>query len=116
MIQVDVTRDPTGTILRFRVAGHAGYADRGRDVVCAAVSVLSQAAVLGLEEIVGLEPEVRIEPGLLSCSLPEGLEAGEARRAQDILETVVLGLKNLALSNPGFVQVEESSSGAVQRS
>lgn len=80
-------------------------------MVCAAVSVLTQAAVLGLEEVVGLSPEVEIERGFLSCFLPEGLGADESRRAQDILETMVLGLKNLEISHPEFVQVEEMASG-----
>lgn len=109
MIQADVTRRPDGLITRFRVTGHAGYADRGQDVVCAAVSVLSQATVLGLEHVVGLRPDVRVKPGFLSCSLPEELGTDESRRAQDILETMVLGLKNLAASHPGFLQVQETA-------
>lgn len=112
MIEADVVRRPDGRIARFRVTGHAGYADRGRDVVCAAVSVVSQAAVLGLMQIVGLRPNVQRESGLLSCSLPEGLGTEESRRAQDILETMVLALKNLAISNPGFVQVKETANGS----
>lgn len=110
-----MTRRPDGSIARFTVAGHAGYADKGRDIVCAAVSVLTQAAVLGLEHVLGLRPDVEIEPGFLSCSLPEGLGDHDYRRAQDILETMVLGLKNLEISNPGFVLVKETAGGSELR-
>ncbi len=35
--------------LRLEAQGHAGYGERGRDIVCAAVSTLFSALSLGLE-------------------------------------------------------------------
>lgn len=37
-----------GRIRAFRVLGHAGYSAKGTDIVCAAVSVLSQSIANGL--------------------------------------------------------------------
>lgn len=112
MVRVEVARSPEGRVTRFTVSGHAGFGYKGRDVVCAAVSALTQAAVLGLEEVVGLKPEVYIKRGYLSCSLPEGLGEEASRRAQDVLETMVVGLKSLAVAHPRFVQVKEQASGS----
>ena len=40
MISIEIFRDSEGNILGLKSRGHAGYAKRGSDVVCAAVSML----------------------------------------------------------------------------
>lgn len=97
-----------GRVTGFRVRGHAGLAPRGHDIVCAAVSALTQAAVAGLEEHLGLRPTVRIEAGRLDCQLAPGEE--EDPRAQAILTTMVLGLQGVAAGRPGRVQIFEIDS------
>ncbi|MCR5304204.1 MAG: ribosomal-processing cysteine protease Prp [Lachnospiraceae bacterium] len=51
MIQVTVFRDPDGTYRSFRCEGHAGYADKGEDIICSAVSILVVNTVNSLEGI-----------------------------------------------------------------
>ena len=41
MIQVDVYSDSKGCTTGVEVKGHAGYDEYGKDIVCAAVSVLT---------------------------------------------------------------------------
>ncbi|MDI6824591.1 MAG: ribosomal-processing cysteine protease Prp [Bacillota bacterium] len=104
MIRVEVHRR-AGRVTGFRVRGHAGLAPRGHDIVCAAVSALTQAAVAGLEEHLGLRPTVRIEAGRLDCQLAPGEE--EDPRAQAILATMVLGLQGVAAGQRGRLQISE---------
>lgn len=111
MIRVAITRDGAGRVAAFEVAGHAEWAEKGQDIVCAAVSALSQAAVLGLEERLGIRPAVDVRSGRLTCRLPAGLDGELALRAQDVLETMVLGLKSMAMAYEGYVQVREVSEG-----
>lgn len=40
MIQV-IVKKQNGNITGFHMEGHAGYADRGSDIVCASISVLA---------------------------------------------------------------------------
>lgn len=89
----------------FSVRGHAGLAPRGRDIVCAAVSALTQAAVTGLEEHLGLHPRVRVGGGRLECDLAPGEEVDP--RVQAILDTMVLGLRGVAQGQPGCVLIAE---------
>ena len=35
----------------FIITGHAGYAEPGKDIVCAAVSALTQAFIASIEEL-----------------------------------------------------------------
>jgi uncharacterized protein len=91
--------DESQQIRKFELNGHAGYAEYGQDIVCAAVSALSLSAVNGLEHFLPVKPEVEaIEPkGFLSCSLPE-LEPQTLKQAQWILYTMALGIEAIQQS------------------
>ena len=106
MIRAEVGRRG-GRIVRLRVHGHAGQGPYGEDLVCAAVSAIVQTAALGLSHLDGAAAPARVREGDL---LWQG-ESGAA--GQTILETVVLGLKDLEESYPGaialVVKEEESS-------
>jgi len=99
MITVTVHRDEEGDISSFCVDGHSGYADPGEDIVCAAVSALSQTAVLGLETVLGLKPEVTKKDGYLAVAVDQ------PKTCRVLLETMVLGLKDVAGTYPRHVKV-----------
>jgi uncharacterized protein YsxB (DUF464 family) len=48
MISVEVRVDNTGVLCGCSVRGHSGYASAGRDIVCAAVSVLARSLARAL--------------------------------------------------------------------
>lgn len=92
MIRVVYTKN------RVTLRGHAGYAPRGQDIVCAAVSALIYALVAALEEK-GSVREVQIRPGQVSVAGTEDC-AAEFR-------VIRCGLAQLAARYPQCVQVEE---------
>lgn len=96
MIEVRIGRGEGDHIREFRVSGHAGFDEAGKDIVCAAVSVLAQTAILGLEEHVGLNLDVEVNSGMLRCRLPEIEDYITRLRADAILESMVLGLQGIA--------------------
>ncbi len=49
MIKISIYRNDESKVIGFRSVGHAGYADRGEDIVCAAVSVLIINTVNSIE-------------------------------------------------------------------
>lgn len=53
----------------FIVKGHSGYAEEGFDIVCSAISTLSQSVCVGLENVLNLAPEIKIDEksAYLSC-------------------------------------------------
>ncbi len=104
MTEVTVERR-AGKVVGFGVRGHAWYAAAGQDTVCAAVSTLAQAAVIGLSDYLGLRVEVCQKKGYLKCRLPVGAE--DDPRVQAILETMVLGLKGVAAAHGEYVRVSE---------
>lgn len=107
MIEVNIQRDLQGRVIFFQVTGHAEYAEFGKDVVCGAVSALAQTAILGLEEVAGISPEVEINEGSLICMLSAGEAAND--RGQAILETVILGLKEIEQDYGDYLRVIEQT-------
>lgn len=57
MIAVSVRQDG------IKVSGHAGYAQHGQDIVCAAVSALTQTLIRSIEDLTSDKIEYEISPG-----------------------------------------------------
>lgn len=91
--------------LRMRIEGHAGAGEWGRDLVCAAESILMLTLERQLQE---LEGENRVSvlkgPGLADISCCPVRE--KTLRCRDIFETVFLGYQILESMYPEFVKTE----------
>ena len=87
----------------FECRGHAGYADEGQDIVCAAVSILTTTCANALETVAGATPQVQAAPGDMRLSLPEN--AGHD--AQVIISAMRQGLCDLAEEYPRYFQLIE---------
>lgn len=106
MIRTVLYRDDQGRLTGFSAKGHAGYAEEGSDIVCAAVSVLTITCVNTLEKVCGKQPNVTGgEDGLLSCSLPHGLSAAQMHDAQIVLQYLATGLQDLAGSYNKYIKL-----------
>lgn len=103
MISAELRRDGRGRLTGFLIRGHAGYAESGRDIVCAAVTAVAETALLGLRKVARVEVEVRRRPGLLVCRLPPAAAQGES--AQAILETMACGLADIAADYGAHLEV-----------
>ena len=80
-----------------RITGHSGQAEAGRDIVCAAVSILGCTCVNALESVCGIIPLVtENEAGVLSFQLPE-INPEENAKAQILMGALKQGLTDLAL-------------------
>lgn len=87
-----------GNINGFIVSGHSGYAESGSDIVCSAVSSLSQMVCVGLENVLNLHPEIVIEEenAYLSCFLDESsVSTKEYEKAQVLFQSFVASVELL---------------------
>lgn len=92
----------------FQIKGHANFDKKGQDIVCAAVSVLSQTALIGLRYFLNEEKyNFTIKDGYIDCSLKNGLSEEEDKTAQVILQTMYLGLKSIQESYERHVKIIE---------
>lgn len=58
------------------VDGHAGYAEAGRDIICAAVSALIQGLIHSLESLTDDEISYHIEKGHVDINYKDLSESG----------------------------------------
>ncbi len=106
MITVTVRRRD-GHIVRFTVQGHAGWAERGNDIVCSAISALTISAANGLAQQAGVCRAVRQRSGELDCIILGSPSDFEWNRADAICETMFAGIRSVASEYPGTVLVIE---------
>lgn len=96
-------------IMGFEAKGHAGFADAGQDIVCAAISVLTQTAVIGLEKVVQIKPKVKVrkKDGYLKCMLPNRLSPEAWKECQIIFQVLQAGLQGIVCEYEDFLRIEE---------
>lgn len=107
MINVSIVRDGSGFIWQFTVEGHAEYADQGQDIICAAASVTAYTAVGALEDLAGIKNIYTENDGFFFCSIPEDITEQQKQIAKIILETTVIGFKQIELTNKDLISVLE---------
>jgi uncharacterized protein YsxB (DUF464 family) len=103
LVEVHIRRDSRGRLSSFFAAGHAGWADPGKDIVCAAVSTLLQAAWLGLDEVAKIDVAGVRDGGELMLAWPDASRDDPGVRA--IVETVALSVITLAKQFPDHISI-----------
>lgn len=68
MTKIYFTRD-SGKWQGFKLTGHTGKAEAGKDVLCSAISTASQMAVLAITEVAKIKADVEIRDGFLRLEL-----------------------------------------------
>ncbi|MBF8378741.1 ribosomal-processing cysteine protease Prp [Alicyclobacillus mali] len=89
----------------FRVRGHAGYAEAGRDIVCAAVSVLVYNFINSAERFADTQLTVRDGGDELACRFPGLLNS----RAKLLFDSMLFGIEQVAEQYPEHVRILHGS-------
>lgn len=108
MIRILIEREPEGSIRAFSVKGHADFAEKGRDIVCAGVSAVTVGTVNAAEAVVGVKLNCRMKDGFVQASVPAGLVGDKPERLQLLLESMVVMLRSIEQSYGDYVVVRES--------
>ena len=85
----------------FECSGHTGYAKAGNDILCSAVSALTQSAVLGIVDVLGIEGEFDKEDGFLRFFPNKITDETEL-----IFKVLYNSLSDLMKDNEKYIQVE----------
>ncbi len=90
-----------GEPVKFTVSGHAGYAENGKDIVCASVSSAVQMAVNGITEIVKINCKVNVYEDTIECVLPPNSRPA----AWNFVSALRLQLQNLSEDFPKTIDL-----------
>ena len=98
MTTVTFFRRPDGFLTGFKATGHADYAEYGSDIVCAAISALTQGITQGILKVAKANAQVKTdeESGLFDLKLESGQDEETLRSAQLLLKTLELSLTALS--------------------
>lgn len=89
-----------GRTVGFSLKGHANRGEYGSDIVCAAISAVSQTAILGITDVLKSQAGIICESGKCSCILKESVSEEESEKAAIIFDTMVCGLESIRQSDP----------------
>lgn len=89
---------------RLTLDGHAGFADYGSDIVCAAVSMLVINTINSIERFTddGMQLDSNEEKGYIDCSFPQGL----SHDGNLLMDSAGFGLSAIADQYPDNVSIE----------
>jgi len=109
MIRVYVFKDGQKQISRLIIAGHSGYAQRGQDIVCAAVSGAAGVLISGFDKDPYLKGCYKVrQAGTYMCFTMPRL-AGDASqiRAEALLDSFYRFIKGLQRQYNNYITVLE---------
>lgn len=106
MIKITYNEYPEEDLMRLRAEGHAGYAPKGQDIVCAAVSTLMQALAFSVNDRED-GSAVASSSGAAGTYLELQARATPENRAK--LELVTDGLELVAQLYPKFVTFDDGA-------
>ena len=91
----------------FSVSGHSGYAESGKDIICAAVSAVVTMAEATINDVCGAKAKVRVkdEDARVTLTLPTSCDEEDA--VQAVLAGMMLTLSALRDDYPDYIEVLE---------
>jgi uncharacterized protein YsxB (DUF464 family) len=107
VVRVTFCRDSRKRLSSVFADGHAGWANAGEDIVCAAASAILQAALLGLTDVAKIDVTAERTAGRLAMRWPDADRDNVAVDA--IVATAELSIASLANDFPEHVRYETAS-------
>ena len=93
---IEIRREKRG----IYISGHAGYAERGKDIVCAGVSTLAQTLIASVEMLTDEKIQYAISPGTVDIKY-----GNLSEQAQLLIDSFFVGAELIAATYPDYLRV-----------
>ncbi|NLL93879.1 MAG: ribosomal-processing cysteine protease Prp [Clostridiales bacterium] len=93
MIDVTIFTDSNKQYVGFKIIGHAGYADSGSDIVCAAVSTLSVNTVNSIEKFTDDTIEASTDDSVGSLEMK--FTSNVSKESKLLIDSMLLGINDI---------------------
>jgi uncharacterized protein YsxB (DUF464 family) len=92
----------------FECSGHTGYADYGKDILCATISGITQSVALGLKDVCNIDVNIkRIDKsGYIKVVIPDNLQDDKLNGAQILFETLKIAIEDLVSGYSDYISME----------
>ena len=96
-----------GALIGYQTEGHTGYAHAGADIVCAAISALTQSTLNGLQNVLKAPVmfEIDDQRAFIEAELTPQATEEQVEQAQLLLVTLLEGLRAIERSYPRNVRI-----------
>ena len=90
MTEIIIRKSENGEYKGFTCKGHSGFAAKGKDIVCASVSVLVINAINSMEKLAEEDMEIKAEEaaGIVRCRIKRTL----SEKGTLLMDSMILGL------------------------
>lgn len=112
MIEIQFFQNSSNNYTEIIMTGHAGYADKGYDIVCAAVSsqIISVENSLTTLLDIGVRTQVdEVAGGYLKLTLPKDISPEKNAEAQLLLRHLYFAYEVLAANYPEFITLKTTN-------
>ena len=94
-------------ITGFSISGHSGYAEAGKDIVCAAISAIVTLAEATINDVCGANAKVRVkeEDARVTLTLPTSCDEEDAIQA--VLAGMMVTLCSMRDDYSDYIEVLE---------
>ena len=92
----------------FECSGHTGYAESGKDILCAALSGMTQSCMMGLKNILKINILVnrKDDEGYLKIELPKKIDEDKLISSQVLLDTLYVSIEDLIDGYSKYISME----------
>lgn len=108
MTEVLLVCNPDGVVKQVIASGHAGFAKKGYDIVCSAITILLRTSIEVLEntESIKLKTDMAFR-GNLAFSVEAGTGPEIKARLKCTADFIRTGIKSLEEEYPSYVHLRE---------
>lgn len=85
---------------RIEIFGHAGYAEPGKDIVCAGVTALTQTLIQSIKDLTDDKIEYNISPGKVDIN-----HGNLSEKSKTLVDSFFVGICQVADEFPEYVRV-----------
>ena len=107
MITINIKRNDKNEIVKFSLEGHAGFAKSGNDIVCAAVSAITNMIIIGFEKLNIVPDFEKNDGGSVSFDIPNDLSKEQNSKIQYLLECMTEEFMDIQKNYGKHVKVNE---------
>lgn len=113
MLSIDLYREQSSeraALTGFHMTGHADFGPNGKDILCAATTVLGIACVNGITELVGLKEKSNIQMASGNLELRVDYENLTQQEKHDVglfLDNFLLNIKSLEEQYPDYMKIND---------
>lgn len=92
-------------IIGYKVSGHAEFSEEGTDIICSAISTVTQAPIIGLQKHLKLDPFYAVDEE--NGELEVALNSAPTDLTEAILQTMAYTVADIERQCPEYVHMME---------